>query len=75
MWRHVRVADEPAWTVMTVLVFVVGLGPPLQTMSLDVTSVIGCEHVNHRVFNMKACKRDVHHRMREHGHHRQQHHR
>lgn len=43
VWRQVSVACEPAWTVMTVLVLVVGLGPPLQTMSLDVTSVIGCE--------------------------------
>lgn len=25
------------------IVLVVGLGPPLQTMSLEVTSVIGCE--------------------------------
>ena len=42
VWRHVRVAWEPAWTVMTVDVFAVGLGPPLQTMSLDVTSLMGC---------------------------------
>ena len=31
---------------MTVLVLAVGLGPPLQTMSLDVTSVMGCGTVN-----------------------------
>jgi hypothetical protein len=36
---------EPAWTLMTVEVFVVGLGPPLQTMSLEVTSVMGCRTV------------------------------
>lgn len=41
VWRHVRVAWEPAWTVMTVFVLAVGFGPPLQTMSLDVTSVMG----------------------------------
>lgn len=41
VWRHVRVALEPACTVMTVLVFWVGFGPPLQTMSLEVTSVMG----------------------------------
>jgi hypothetical protein len=41
VWRQVRVAVEPACTVMTVLVFAVGFGPPLQTMSLEVTSWIG----------------------------------
>jgi hypothetical protein len=38
VWRQVRVAEEPACTVMTVLVLEVGLGPPLHTMSLEVTS-------------------------------------
>ena len=42
VWRQVRVAVEPAWTVMTVFVFAVGFGPPLQTMSLEATLVIGC---------------------------------
>ena len=46
VWRHVRVAWEPAWTVITVLVLVVGLGPPLQTMSLEVTSVMGYDTVS-----------------------------
>jgi hypothetical protein len=41
VWRQVRVAVEPACTVMTVLVFAVGFGPPLQTMSLEVTSWMG----------------------------------
>lgn len=43
VWRHVSVAEEPACSVMTVLVAVVGLGPPLQTMSLEVTSMMGWE--------------------------------
>lgn len=41
VWRQVRVACEPACTVMTVLVLWVGLGPPLQAMSLEVTSWMG----------------------------------
>jgi hypothetical protein len=41
-WRHCSVADEPACTVMTVLVFAVGLEPPLHAMSLEVTSWMGC---------------------------------
>jgi hypothetical protein len=41
VWRQVRVAVEPACTVITVLVFAVGFGPPLQTMSLEVTSWMG----------------------------------
>jgi len=41
VWRQVRVACEPACTVMTVEVLAVGLGPPLQTMSLEVTSLMG----------------------------------
>lgn len=45
VWRQWRVAWDPACTVMTVLVAFVGLGPPLQTMSLEVTSVIGCGNV------------------------------
>jgi hypothetical protein len=42
VWRQVSFADEPAATVITFEVAVVGLGPPLQTMSLEVTSVMGC---------------------------------
>lgn len=41
VWRQVSVALEPACTLITVEVFCVGLGPPLQTMSLEVTSVMG----------------------------------
>jgi hypothetical protein len=41
VWRQVSLAEEPAATVMTFEVAVVGLGPPLQTMSLEVTSVMG----------------------------------
>lgn len=41
--RHVSVALEPACTVMTVLVFEVGFGPPLHAMSLEVTSWMGCQ--------------------------------
>jgi hypothetical protein len=41
VWRQVSVALEPAATVITFEVAVVGLGPPLQTMSLEVTSVMG----------------------------------
>ena len=41
VWRHFRVAVEPAWRVMTVEVLAVGLGPPLQTMSLLDTSLMG----------------------------------
>ncbi len=41
MWRQVRVALEPACRVMTVEVLDVGLGPPLQTMSLDATLLMG----------------------------------
>jgi hypothetical protein len=47
VWRQVSLAVEPAWTLMTVEVFVVGLGPPLQTMSFDVTSVMGLRVVRH----------------------------
>jgi len=40
--RHVRVALEPAWTVMTVLVLAgTSLGGPLQTIEFDVTSLTG----------------------------------
>lgn len=42
VWRHVSFAVEPACTLMTVEVLAVGLGPPLQTMSLEATLVIGC---------------------------------
>lgn len=41
VWRHVSLACEPAATVMMALDGVVGLGPPLQAMLFDVTSVIG----------------------------------
>lgn len=43
VWRQVSVALDPAWTVMTVGVDFVGLGPPLQAMSLDMTSWMGWE--------------------------------
>lgn len=41
VWRQFSVAWVPACRVMTFDVAFVGLGPPLQTMSLEVTSVIG----------------------------------
>lgn len=41
VWRQVSFAVEPAWTVITLEEGVVGLVPPLQTMSLEVTSYIG----------------------------------
>ena len=41
--RQVSLAVEPACTLMTVLVFwTAPLGPPLQAMSLEVTSWMGC---------------------------------
>ena len=43
VWRHVSWAVEPAATLMTAELGVVGLGPPLQAMSLEVTSVMGWE--------------------------------
>jgi len=43
VWRQVSFAVEPACTLITVEVAFVGLGPPLQTMSLEVTSVMGWE--------------------------------
>ena len=43
MWRHVSFAVLPACRVMTVEVFAVGFGPPLQTMSFEETSFMGCE--------------------------------
>jgi uncharacterized iron-regulated membrane protein len=45
VWRQVRVAVEPAWRVMTVEVLAVGLGPPLHTMSLVDTSLMGWREV------------------------------
>lgn len=42
VWRHVRVAWEPACTVMTVFVLAgVSLGGPLQTIELVDTSLTG----------------------------------
>jgi len=43
VWRQVSFAVEPAATSMTFEEGVVGLGPPLQTMSLVETSVMGCK--------------------------------
>lgn len=71
VWRHVRVAWEPAWTVITVFVLAVGLGPPLQTMSLEVTSVMGYGCVRRTVTGWRV-SRDIRHRMRGRGHHRLQ---
>jgi hypothetical protein len=58
VWRHVSLAWEPAATVMTFEVAVVGLGPPLQTMSLEVTSVMGLEGCQSFGFEIKGRSHD-----------------
>lgn len=49
VWRHVNRAVDPAATVILYGEGVVGLGPPLQAMSLLVTSVIGPSYVGSRI--------------------------
>ena len=75
---HVLTAtrEGPAWTVMTVLVLAVGLGPPLQTMSLDVTSVMGWGELLVAVscwLKRENMREDLRHRRMGRGRHHQQH--
>lgn len=41
MYRQTAVTVDPAWTVITLEVGVVGFGGPLQAIELEVTSSIG----------------------------------
>jgi hypothetical protein len=67
VWRHVSFAVLPACRVMTVEVFAVGFGPPLQTMSFEETSFMGCERVRWRATGLGGA-RDLHRRMWGRGH-------